>query len=142
MGVTVFASGISLDFDMGYGGFYHLRKNIALALDQEFGEHYANILDTLHASKSEKDAYWKKYEEIINRKNLRKNNLTVLSFLLKSDCGGKISWKTCKKIYDLIKDVDFEDRGFRYAAHRKNDYEDFKKFLRECVKNKRYMQWF
>ena len=37
----------------------------------------------------------------------------VLDFLYASDCGGKIDYKTCKEIYDLIKDVDFENKGFK-----------------------------
>ena len=38
MGITVTATNSKYDFDMGYGGFFNLRKNIALALDKDFGE--------------------------------------------------------------------------------------------------------
>ena len=41
MGVTITATHRPYEFDMGYGGFFILRKNIAFALDEEFGENYA-----------------------------------------------------------------------------------------------------
>lgn len=37
MGVTITAKNSGFSFDMGYGGFWNLRNNIALALDEEFG---------------------------------------------------------------------------------------------------------
>ena len=43
MGITITAKNSSYDFDMGYGGFFNLRKNIALALDKEFGENYEHL---------------------------------------------------------------------------------------------------
>ena len=73
MGVTVYASGISLDFDMGYGGFFNLRRNIALILDKDFGELYSHLTDAWKMSDSEKEAYYNEIEKIINLKNLDKN---------------------------------------------------------------------
>ena len=43
MGVTITATNSSYDFNMGYGGFFELRRNIALALDKEFGEVYGKL---------------------------------------------------------------------------------------------------
>lgn len=40
MGVTISATHSSYEFDTGYGGFFNLRKNIALALDDELGKMY------------------------------------------------------------------------------------------------------
>ena len=37
MGVTITATNATYSFDMGAGGFFNLRKNIADVLDQEFG---------------------------------------------------------------------------------------------------------
>ena len=64
----------------------------------------------------------------------------VLDFLYAPDEDGKISYKTCRKIYELIKDVDFGGKCFRYAAHVHNDYEEFKMFLKECVSHRRNMR--
>lgn len=66
----------------------------------------------------------------------------ILNFLFASDCEGKISYKTCKKIYDLIKDVDFGGRTFTYMAYSDGkDYERFKEFLRECYRKRTCMRW-
>ena len=43
MGVTITATNPKYEFDMGYFGFLQLRKEIALALDEEFGRNYANL---------------------------------------------------------------------------------------------------
>ena len=44
MGVSISAKNASYSFDMGGGGFFNLRKNIAYALDNDFGEVYAQII--------------------------------------------------------------------------------------------------
>ena len=139
MGVTITATNSSLNFDMGYGGFFNLRKNIALALDQEFGENYA-LLNSCH-SKEDYDKNDRKSEEIINRKGLDKDHVDVIDFLYMSDGDGKISYRTCRKIYDLIKGMDFGGKCFRYAMIAHNDYEEFKEFLMECYSHRRNMVW-
>lgn len=140
MGITLYAKNSNLEVRFGYLGFYHLRTNIAFALDREFGEHYRNIIDTLHATESEEAEYWDKYEEIISRKKLHKNK-AILNFLLASDCNGKRSCGTCKKIYDLIKNTDLSSVGFDADDRLKERYENFKKLLLECWQNKRYLMW-
>ena len=52
-----------------------------------------------------------------------------------------ISHRTCKKIYDLIKDIDFGNRCFRYAIHAHNDWEEFKDFLMDCYSHHKKMKW-
>ena len=140
MGVTMTATDPRYSFDMGCGGFFNLRKNIALALDKEFGENYA-LLSTCHSPEQfeEND---KTANRIITRKHLDKNYTDVLDFLYQSDCGGEISHKTCKKIYELIKDVDFGSKGFRYGTLMHNDYEEFKEFLKDCYSHRKKMRWY
>ena len=41
MGVTITGKNSGFVFDMGFSGFFILRRNIALALDEEFGNSYA-----------------------------------------------------------------------------------------------------
>ncbi len=140
MGVTITATNPLHTFDMGAGGFFNLRKNIAIALDQEFGDHYAKLL-YCH-SKEEFNTHDRKAEEIINRKHLDEDYADVLDFLYASDVSGSISHRTCKKIYDLIKDMDFGNRCFRYAIHAHNDYDEFKEFLRDCYSWHKKMRWY
>ena len=140
MGVSITATNSKYDFDMGYGGFFSLRTNIALALDEEFGENYAR-LGRCHtkAQFAEND---KAAERIIGSKHLDDAFGDVLDFLYLPDTGGRISYKTCGKIYGLIKDIDFGGDGFRYQFCRGGDYEEFKEFLKECYSHRRMMRWY
>ena len=92
MGIRLTADHSSYVFYMGYGGFFSLRKNIALALDREFGEHYAELI-------------------------------------------------YCHTPADFDAHDRRAGRGFRYAAERRNDYEELKLFLRECRSTRRKVRW-
>lgn len=139
MGFTITATNSTYHFSGGYGGFICLRTEIALAFNKEFGEHY-RTLPSCCFSNERLEIYNKKANKIIAMENLEENGADILDFLYASDCdGGKVSYKTCKKIYDLIKDIDFGDKTFTYAAHSDGkDYEHFKEFLLDCY-NMRYM---
>lgn len=137
MGLTLYANNTKTSFDCGGGGFFNLRKNIALAWDKEFGEHYSTL-----AGCSDYEAFDKKTLEIISDKRFKDEDEDILDFLFASDCEGEISHKTCKKIYDLIKDVDFGGKIFTYAAYSDGkDYEHLKVFLLECYSNRRKLRW-
>ena len=103
MGVCLTSRKSKHVFDMGYGGFQSLRTNIAKAWDSELGEAYA---DTLMAVMHPKE-YNQRINEIITNDRFKDEDEDLLDFLFSSDCGGKCSYKTCRKIYQLIKDIDF-----------------------------------
>lgn len=136
MGVSITATNSSYDFDMGYGGFFNLRKNIAMALNKDFGENYQLLSRCFTKKQFEENDRAANY--LIEKYNL---DTDIIDFLYMQDVDGEISYKTCKKIYDLIKDIDFDGKTFRYAAYAGNDYEDFKMFLKECYRYKRKMRW-
>lgn len=140
MGVTITATNSTYTFDMGCGGFFNLRKNIALALDKEFGENYALLGKCSTEKQFEEND--KNAEIIINKNHLHENHKDIIDFLYMSDCGGKVSYKTCKQIFEIIKNVDFGNKGFRYAKYSNNDYEEFKGFLKECYSKHRNMRWY
>lgn len=140
MGYTIYANNGSRDFDGGMGGFASLRTNIALAFDKEFGEHYS----TLSAcwKKEQYEAFNKRTNDILADDRFKQEDEDIVEFLFASDCGGEISHKTCKKIYDLIKDIDFGGKIFTYGAYSDGkDYEHFKEFLLECYKHRRKLRW-
>lgn len=140
MGFTIYANNGSRDFDGGMGGFMNLKTNIALAFDKEFGEHYA----TLRRCFREEDykLFDIKANKILSDNRFKQEDADIIDFLFASDCGGKISHKTCKKIYDLIKDVDFNGKIFTYGAYSDGkDYEYFKDFLLECYSHRRKLRW-
>ena len=137
MGVTITCKNPKYSFDMGYGGFFNLRKNIAIALDEEFGNHYS----TLTSCHSPQD--YTNFDNIANRMISEKDlDDDILDFLFQSDCDGKINYRTCKKIYELIKNVDFGNKSFRYTAYAHNDYEELKEFLLDCYKYHKNMIWY
>ena len=140
MGFTIYSNNGSRDFDGGMGGFMSLRTNIALAFDKEFGEHYS----TLRSCFREDDykLFNAKTNKILSDDRFKQEDEDIVEFLFACDCGGEISHKTCKKIYDLIKDIDFGNKIFTYGAHSDGkDYEYFKDFLLECYSHRRKLRW-
>lgn len=140
MGFTIYANNGSRDFDGGMGGFMSLRTNIALAFDKEFGEHYS----TLRSCFREDDykLFNTKTNKILSHDRFKQEDKDIVEFLFACDCGGEISYKTCKKIYDLIKDIDFGGKIFTYGAYSDGkDYEHFKDFLLECYSHRRKLRW-
>jgi len=140
MGITITAKNSTYSFDMGCGGFFNLRKNIALALDKDFGDNYARLL-YCHTEEDYEENN-RCAEKIIVENKLEEYG-DILDFLYASDADdGKISYKTCGRIYELIKDVNIENKIFRYAMLAHNDYGEFKIFLKECYSKRRNMYWY
>ena len=142
MGVSITCKNPIYDFDMGYGSFASLRKNIALAIDREFGELYNKFIHCFIAEDRrnivrETNAYIEQHPEIFTDELH-----DVMDFLYAPDCEGKINYKTCGKIYDIIKDVDFGEKSFRYAYESHNDYKEFKEFLKDCYSHRKNMTWY
>lgn len=137
MGVSIYANNSRYSFDCGSGGFFNLRKNIALAWDKEFGEHYAKLAGCNDYKEHDRIA-----NQILSDKRFKDEDADIVEFLYASDIEGKISYKTCKKIYGLIKDIDFGQKIFTYAAYSDGkDYEHFKEFLLDCSRHRRNMCW-
>ena len=139
MGLTIYANNEPISFDMGGGGFFDLRLNICKIFDKELGEVYSEIplAFGIHNEIN------KRINEILSDDRFSDDDEDIVDFLFASDCEGKISHKTCKKIYDLIKDIDFGNSYFQYINRRKpeGDYEAFKRFLKNCYSNHRKMRW-
>ena len=141
MGVTITANNSSRSFDMGGGGFMSLRENIALAFDKEFGEHYGKLRSVW--KQEDFEAFDKETNRILADDRFKEEDVDIVEFLFMSDCVGEISHKTCNKIFDLIKDIDFGNKIFTYAGRSDGkDYQYFKEFLKECYSNRRKMRWY
>lgn len=108
-------------------GATFLRINCKVTLDEDF------------------EAFNEKAREIlrkmISNERLKDGDEDILDFLYAPDCGGKISYKTCKKIYELIKDTDCK-YCLRYAAYSHNDWADFKQLLKECYSHRASLVWY
>ena len=131
MGVTIYANGVKQTFDCGYIGFNNLRNNIANAYDSELGELYSDTA----AFFIDSEAHIAKINALLQNPRFKDEDSDIIDFLFMSDCEGKIGHKTRKKIYDLIRNIDYSGRIFTYAARSDGmDYKHFKEFLKECGK--------
>lgn len=140
MGLTITAKNEKMSFDMSASGFFRLRYNIALAYDKEFAKLYEQEF-YCHTPED--------YEQLNDKLNKLlsddrfSDDEDLINFFFMSDCNGKISYKTCGKIYELIKDIDFTGKTFIYSAYSDGkDYEHFKKFLNNCYSHRRNMIWY
>lgn len=139
MGVCLTSRKSNYSFDMGYFGFHALRVNIAKAFDEELGEAYS---DTCMAMLHPKE-YNERINHILADERFKDEDIDIVNFLFDSDCNGKCGYKTCGKIYNLIKDIDFGNKIFTYAARSDGkDYQYLKEFLKECYQKRRVMIWY
>ena len=138
MGISLTANNSKYDFSMGYGGFRNLRVNIAKAYDPDFGEHYANLIHCYTVKQFEE------HDKVANLmiSKFPEEDEDIFDFLYQSDCEGRINYRTCGKIYNLIKDKDFTNMIFMYSTLSDGkDYEHLKAFLKECYSHRRNAYW-
>lgn len=144
MGVSLYANSkyVPQTFDMGYGGFFALRSQIANAFDEEFGKQYSQLLKASCSLSGGDEAFNQKTNQILADKRFEGKD-DILDFFFASDCEGAIPYKTCKKLYDIIKDVDFQS-GFQYGNFSngiEKDWKDLKEFFLGCYKAKVSARW-
>lgn len=126
----------TIELDGGYSILAKIRTRVANAWDKEFGEHY----ETLFNATVDFKAFNAKTREILSDDRFKDEDQDIVDFLFASDCEGSIDYKTCKKIYELIKDNN-EPAQLRYALFSHNDWEDFKQLLKECYSHRSKMRW-
>ena len=140
MGITITANNSKHSFKIGYGTFYLLRSEIAKCLDYEFGKQYASLLECDTAE--ERKARDEVTDKMARQKHLDED---VLAFLFASDCDGEVPYKTCGKLYSLIKYESFNHKRPTYDPSRDDteliDFDRFKEFLLDCYSYRRKMRW-
>lgn len=114
MGLDISIKGLNYDetYHCGYITFGNYRCAVAKAYNEEFSLIY---------EKQYKDIFMQKYsDEDIKRWNELCNNDLDL-FLNHSDCDGKLTWKECKKIYDVMANLKVEYGGHNYGTMKTYD---------------------
>ena len=103
MGLDVSIKGLDYKdtYHCGYITFGLYRRKVANAYNKRLGELY---------EKTYKEDLTK--EEIKEWNNICNDDLDI--FLWHSDCDGKFTPKECKKIYDVLKDLNIEIQGHNY----------------------------
>lgn len=144
MGVSLYSNSkkVTQKFMMSYGGFFALRSQIANVFDKEFGEHYSQLLKASCSLSGDAEAFNKKMNQILADKRFDGKD-DILDFFFASDCEGTISYQTCKKLYNIIKDVNFQS-GFQYGSISngiEKDWKDLKEFFLGCYKAKVSARW-
>lgn len=146
MGVTIRSKNFGID--LGYFGFFRLRRKIAELISEDAGIHYEELSHPsqplFFKTKDEEDEYWKKYDEVTECivSKCPKNIHKVFDFLYESDVEGSVTYGTCKQILDVIGDYD-DDIIYGYAGRPDAArMKDFKSILEDCVKNKCKMTWY
>lgn len=146
MGITI--SNHKHSIDMGAFGYAALRATISkLVPCQEFVNIYAELMDYNQAWQNSRFATMKEYFDDYDRRAVAvcaANNIDeeIINFLYKPDtCTKSVSVKTCRHLWELIKDYD-DDVLYGYAA-RPNcaKFKDFKEIVRTCVEDKRVMRF-
>lgn len=138
MGMTLESKGSKIELTGGYGMFVKIRNRVAKAWDKEFGEHYATLSSCI--SKEDFAKFDQKTKEIVSQERFKDEDVDIFKFLFASDCEGKCGYKTCKKIYDLIKDIN-DNVNLRYLIDSNNDWEDFKQLLKDCYSHRANLVW-
>lgn len=139
MGLTIRNKNTSID--MGYGGFYNLRKNIAGIYSPSFKELYEEWTGPLFINDLSDEEGNKRLAELYKQKILTDEDDIVLDFLFASDSEGKISVKGCKRLYAIIKDYD-DDILYGYCGRKDcAKFKDFKNIVAECAKNRWVLSW-
>lgn len=135
MGLTLQSKGSEKEIDVGYISFGILRQKIASFLDEDYGKEYKKVYSA-EAMCLWKDDDWKKLNDrlnaIIKSKNLDKD---IVDFIYENDTNGKINYKICKKLYDLLKGKDISFG--RFAGQE----DDFRQLLLDCYSHRANLTW-
>lgn len=126
MGLCATAKGLTAEteYDCGYLSFAAFRKQLAAAYDPHLGELYEKCIDEDLSD-----------EEIVEWNRICPSGLET--FLLHSDCDGKITPAECRAIYSDIKDITLDLEGHNYTVMQSyNVLEHWKAMFLHCAKRR------
>lgn len=132
MGLDIRIKGMTYDetYHCGYITFGVYRCKVAEAYNKEFAEIY---------EKPYTQIFYQYTKEDIKKLNLLCNDDLDL-FLNHCDCSGKLSWRECKKIYKVMKNLKVEMKGHNYGTMKEYDmHELWLNMLYFCWQYKRTM---
>lgn len=125
--------------DMPYSGFYKLRNKVADLLNEDFSKLYHEYV-SLSPTISDKEAN-DRLEKLYVENKLTENDNDILDFLFQPEYKGKLNYKGCRKLFNLIKDY---DDNILYGYAGRSDcamFKDFKKIVYECYSNRIILKW-
>lgn len=128
--------------DIGYGGFYNLRKRTAYLIDKKLGKAYEISVEGRYDNKETEKVLNDILPDLINKYGKDKEWFyDLLDFLYDPDAGGKISYKTAGKIYDIIKDYD-DDILYGYCGRADcAKFSDYKEIFKISKTRRLIISW-
>ena len=122
---------------------FKIRSRLAKVWDQEFGEHYSNLLDAFRNNTLE--AFDRRTTVILEAPRFA-SDADIADFMFMSDCEGKVNYKTCKKLAMLLKILleteDLSQVTLRYAAYSQNDWQDLLALFQGCYSHRAALRWY
>ena len=142
MGMTIYSK--NKNYDLGFGGFYRLRKAIAKLCPEDIKEHYMLLADHYFDIQIE-DPGFKKYDEKtekIYQKYRSKTYGKVIDFLWAPDLECKLTYGTAKNLLKAIGDYD-DDVIYGYAGWGEHAmrFHHFKEILQDAYDTKTKWGW-
>lgn len=142
MGITITAKYKGApEYDMGYGQFFCLRRDIAYLVSTEFGDLYSKLPSMYTATPEVQRAFDEGMRILLEKYKVRKR---LIPFLFKSDCGGYISPAQCKTVLMYLESPLIEpEKEYGYVApfRKRMTIYQFKELLIECYKRKVNLIW-
>ena len=138
MGVDVYCRKTGKSMTLGCGGFLRWRLKIAELYDKRWYEHYKQLADApLYKGESWYKDFDRETERLLNVEGV---DIRIVDFCLQSDCGGSVTYGTCKKILKAIGDYT-NDVAYTYVAYADHDWDKLKAILQDCVTTKSRLVW-
>ena len=131
MGVSIHANNrkCNIEFDMGYGSFFYLRKAVGNALVKDAYGVWLKTND--NTPKQELHTICENFYSLAGD--------AVYNFLIQSDCSGYLTSKQCKELSDKITDVKVDGMfGYTRCQH---SFDDFKELLKYCYRHRTKLVW-
>ena len=143
MGLTIRSKNHSID--IGSGGFFRLRMNIAGITNKEISDHYKVLAseEYIYMVYHGFEDYDKKTEELYER--YRKEYGKVIDFLYAPDTKAKMTYGCAKQILKAIGDrTDMNEMVIGYAGWGEYAarFKDFRKILEDAAETKRGFWWY
>lgn len=124
---------------------FRIRSRLAKAWDAEFGEHYSKLLSIWR--EEDFKAFDRRTEQILSDSRFTDEDDDLIEFWFMSDCEGKVHYKTCKKLADLLtlvfanETIDFAQNSLRYQAYSGHDWEDLMTLFKGCYSHRANLIW-
>ena len=142
MGITITAKYEGApEYDMGYGQFFCLRRDVAYLISNELGDLYSKLPGMSVAKPEVQRKFNDDMEALLQKYKVRKR---LIPFFYRSDCGGYLSPKQCEALRMCLESPFIEpeiEYGYDAPWCKRMTICQFRELLAECCKRKVNLIW-